>query len=215
MGLEENKEPLSPVITPGSLVKEHLPLLLGGLGIGLIILALTLNYINGTQSESVKVSGEKAPAFTGVQGQSFSRKIVKVDIEGAIERPGVYQIPNDSRIQDVLISAGGVTAKADRTYLSVNINLAQYVFDGQKIYIPETGENLPKTVISPTSQANSALININNASETDLDSLPGIGTVTADKIIAGRPYQTISQLLEKHLVSSSVFEKIKDKITVN
>ena len=61
---------------------------------------------------------------------------------------------------------------------------------------------------------NTDLININNASESELDSLPGIGKVTAQKIISGRPYQTIKELKTRKIVGNSTFEKIKNLISV-
>lgn len=198
-----------------SQLSTKLPLIFGSLGLLLITLALLIEYVKSIQTRPATLGDQSGRVFTGAPAQDFSRKIIKVDIEGAVERPGLYEIPDDSRMQDVLITAGGLTAKADRTYLSVNINLAQHLFDGQKIYLPEAGENLPKVTNNPLSQANPVFINLNSASVSDLDTLPGIGPVTADKIITGRPYQTTSQLLERHLVSQAVYDKIKDKITVN
>lgn len=161
-----------------------------------MVIALVVDYI--------KVPPMAEPdVFT----QTESSKKVKVDIEGAVERPGVYETTNDSRIQDVLITAGGMTPKANRTYVSQNINLAQKVYDGQKIFIPE---------ISDLGDLNNLgnLININTATLSELDSLPGIGEATAQKIIEGRPYQTISQLIEKHILTQSVYLKIKDLVSL-
>lgn len=147
-------------------------------------------------------------------------KIVKVDIQGAVVQPGVREIPYNSRIDDVLNAAGGLSPKADRTYVSKNINLAQVVVDGMKIYIPSLGE-APVTTMSSNSvakQTNSnptltPSMNINTASSEELERLSGVGPVTAQKIIQGRPYQTISDLQTKKIVSASVFAKIKDDIT--
>ena len=186
-------------------LKEKIPIIVGAVGIILLLTAFLLEYIKANQKTSVI-------NFTATESASFSRKIIKVDIEGAVQQPGIYEIPNDSRIQDVLIAAGGMTAKADRTRVSKDINLAQRVFDGQKIYIPETGVSNPVTQL-PSNTIKT--ININIATEAELDTLSGVGVVTAKKIISGRPYQNISELLTKHLVGASVYEKIKDSISVN
>lgn len=180
--------------------KAHL--ILAGLGLVLMVAAILLNSIKSEQKTTAAVSAK-------TEATTFSRKVIKVDIEGAVERPGVYEVTNDSRIQDVLITAGGLGAKADRTYVSKVINLAQLVYDGQKIFIPEV--NTLSDLSNPSNLSN--LINLNTASEAQLDTLPGIGPVTAKKIIAGRPYQTVSELLAKHLVSASIYEKIKDLIS--
>jgi len=178
-------------------IRRKLYYVIGGLGLLMILIAMMLNYIKRPPEVAETV-------FT----ESKVNKVIKIDIEGAVERPGIYDVTNDSRIQDVLITAGGMTAKANRNYVSKNINLAQKVYDGQKIFIPEEETSLGD-------QGNlSNLININTAAEAQLDSLPGIGPTTAKKIIAGRPYQNISQLIEQHIVSQAVYLKIKDLISL-
>jgi competence protein ComEA len=143
-------------------------------------------------------------------------KTMSVDIEGAVVKPGVYQLSQDSRIQDAFIAAGGLSAQADRSYVAKNINLAIKLTDGAKVYVPNLGEAVSQISV-PNSSAQgmtvSALININTASESELDSLPGIGPVTAQKIIAGRQYNSISELKDKKVVSAKVFDQIKDKIS--
>lgn len=136
-------------------------------------------------------------------------KIYEVDISGAVVKPGVVEIPADSRIQDVLITAGGLDAKADRMYISRYINLAQVVQDGMKIYIPFQGE--PAVAESSGGQGS---YNINNSSQSKLEELPGVGPVTARKIMAGRPYGSVDELLVRKILSKSVYEKIKDQITL-
>jgi competence protein ComEA len=193
------------------LLRQKSYLILGATGLALMTGAIFLNHIRNDEIISAGERGQQKTGSPQVEATSFSRKSIKVDVEGAVERPGIYEIPNDSRIGDVLITAGGLGAKADRTYVSKNINLAQMVYDGQKIFIPEANS---LSDLSPLSSL-SNLININAASEAELDTLPGIGPVTAKKIITGRPYQTISQLVEKHLVSQATYEKIKDLLRVN
>lgn len=131
-----------------------------------------------------------------------------VHIDGAVANPGLYKLAASSRVDDAVKMAGGLRGDADMS----KVNLAAKVADGQKIYIPASGE-----VTSDKSQVisqNTYLININNASESELDKLPGIGPVTAQKIVAGRPYSSLEDLLTKKAVSRSVFEKIKDLISL-
>jgi competence protein ComEA len=115
----------------------------------------------------------------------------------------------------LLVVSGGLSAKADRDYVAKNINLAQKITDGGKIYIPFAGETIPPVNnATGNTQASGALININTASEQELDSLPGIGPVTAAKIINSRPYGSVNELLDKKIVGSKVFTDIKNKISV-
>lgn len=140
-----------------------------------------------------------------------------VDIEGSVVKPGVYRLPLDSRIQDALVAAGGLSASADRDFIAKTINLATKLSDGAKIYIPKTGESSNSTAIMGTTGiVGSAVnqININSASEQELDSLPGIGPATSQKIISGRPYSSINDLLDRRIVGSKVFDQIKEKISV-
>lgn len=195
------------------LVKRHwLPLIFGF--VGLILLGYGLIGLGGSSSDSNDVIFEKADSR---ENSSPSANLV-VDVEGAVVSPGVYNLPNGSRVKDALIASGGISAQADRLWVAKNLNLALKIIDGAKIYIPFEGEKQGSAALSG-SGGNSKLegagsVNINSASEKELDTLPGVGPVTAQKIINNRPYQTFEELVLKKAVSSSVFEKIKDKITL-
>ena len=139
------------------------------------------------------------------QEQAAQNEVV-VHVDGAIKTPGVYKLAADSRIGDAVVAAGGFAGNAD----GKNVNLAAKVADGQKIYIPASGE-VTSDKGQVTSQ-NAQLININTASQSQLESLPAIGPVTAQKIIASRPYSSLEDLLTKKVVSGSTFTKIKDLI---
>lgn len=141
-------------------------------------------------------------------------KTISVDVSGAVQKPGVYKLKEGSRIEEAIGAAGGFSKNANQEYISKYLNLAQKLVDGSKIYVPFEGE----TSISQGSQvagANvSTKININTANQSELESLSGVGPVTASKIISNRPYQKIEELLEKKIVGKSVFEKIKESIAV-
>ncbi|MDZ4209575.1 MAG: ComEA family DNA-binding protein [Candidatus Curtissbacteria bacterium] len=122
-------------------------------------------------------------------------------------------MPANTRVDDAIKAAGGLSPDADST----RINLAAKVSDGQKLYIQRVGESVSQSVSGSVGQVageSVSQININTASESELDKLPGIGPVTAQKIIASRPYSSPEELLSKKVVSSSVYEKIKDLISL-
>lgn len=185
------------------------------LGYGLIPSSLQENKPEIT-FESASDSERSAAKKTQNAEKEAAQKII-VDVEGAVQKPGVYTLDLDSRVQDALIAAGGMSEEADRELVSQNINLAGKVIDGGKIYIPFEGEEISystnNNALLGTSQ--SRLININNADSSELDALPGIGPVTSEKIINYRPYNNINDLLEKKVIGSKVYDQIKDKITVN
>ena len=166
---------------------------------------------NKSGSESITFEANSSTS------QNSEAKTILVDVEGSVVKPGVYKLPENSRIQDAFVAAGGLSAQADRNYIAKNINLATKLIDSAKIYVPNLGEAVSE-VSAPNSSTQGmvagALININTVSESQLDSLPGIGPVTAQKIIAGRPYGSISELKDKKIVGAKVFDQIKDKITI-
>jgi competence protein ComEA len=147
----------------------------------------------------------------GTSDNSISASKIMADVEGAVIKPGVYELSGNARIQDLIIVSGGFSQNADREWISKNINLASKVSDGAKVYIPKAGEKSGSTG-STASQTN--LININSATSQELDSLSGIGPATAEKLIQNRPYQTLDELVSKKVLTSKVFETIKDKISI-
>lgn len=151
------------------------------------------------------------------QGEVLPR--IFVDIQGAVENPDVYEVTMGARLKDVLVLANGLSVKADREYFTRTFNLAKKVVDQEKIYVPsedEVREGIVAGVSENVKQEgkNTHLIGINSASTEELDSLPGIGAVTAKKIIDTRPYSSFEELLNKKVVSQSVFTKIKDLISL-
>ncbi|OGH20444.1 MAG: hypothetical protein A3D74_00175 [Candidatus Levybacteria bacterium RIFCSPHIGHO2_02_FULL_37_13] len=198
--------------------KQHwLTITLGALG--LIFLVYGLIVLLGSSSSSKDVifeSGNEAVLSSESSSKSLDRQII-VDVEGAVLKPGVHNVPTDSRIQDALIAAGGFSLDADREWVTKNLNLAIKVTDGTKIYIPKIGETETGSIngIKSIKGGNAEdQVNINTASQQELDSLPGIGPIYAEKIINGRPYGAIDELLSKKIVGSKVFEEIREKITV-
>lgn len=153
------------------------------------------------------------PSKTGVQiidgnadTLSNDQTQIYVEVSGSVNNPGLFSFNNGDRVDDALKKAGGLSVDANTEFVAKNLNKAAKLTDGQKIYIPSKSE----TVLS----AKSNLININESSSKELESLPGIGEVTAKKIIDNRPYSEISDLVNKKIVSSKVYEQIKETISV-
>jgi len=187
-----------------------------GLG-GVILLGLGVIFFRLNSADKPKIEIISSDSSQGAT-------TIFVDIQGAVQNPGVYELPANSRINDLLIRAGGLSASADREWVSKNINLAQKLQDGIKIYIPNQkevrqfgGPALSTTAggeVAGVSGAIAGKININTASQAQLESLWGIGEKRAADIIANRPYQSIEELVTKAKIPQSVVEKIKDKITI-
>lgn len=149
--------------------------------------------------------------FVPVKNESEADKIF-VDISGAVNNPGVFEFSSEDRISSAIERAGGLADDANLDFIDKNINQAQKLADGMKIYIPFEGEE-PEIVLGSSSNDSSGLINLNSASTSELDSLPGIGPARAEDIVSGRPYSSIDELLIRKIVGASVFEDIKDLVT--
>ncbi len=156
-----------------------------------------------------------------------STHLITIDVSGAVKNPFVYSLTVNSRLIDALNAAGGITNEADERFVKRNMNYARVINDQEKIYIPflsDTADGIileNKRVIDYTqpstiTQADEeqARININMASVAELDQLAGVGQITAESIINGRPYTSPDDLIKNSIVKKTVYDKIKDQISV-
>lgn len=141
-----------------------------------------------------------------------------VHISGAVPRPGVYALPKGARIQDAISAAGGFLAEADKE----SINLAQPLEDGQRLDIPFLAgfsPILPTPLVERSvSPQESDLININTATASELEALPGIGPTLAKRIVEYReqhgPFLSTEDIINVSGIGPGTYERIKDLITV-
>lgn len=197
-----------------------LPIGLSVVGIVLIVGGM---FASGLTKQPSTSSGQNFPKESLVQP---SQKQISVDISGAVEKPGVYKLSDGSRIEDVVKMAGGFSKEANTEYISKYLNMAQKISDGSKIYVPLQGEqavaNQAGVVggttslsgVNSTGVKSGAKVNVNTATQAELEALPGIGPVTASKIISDRPFGSVEELLSKKVLGKSVFEKIKDQLVL-
>ena len=186
--------------------KFKLPIALSILGIVLIIGGI---FSSGANKSKIS-SGKDFPKESLVESQ----KLISVDVSGAVKNPGVYQLKDGSRIEDGIKIAGGFSDNVNQEYVSKYLNLAQKLSDGSKVYVPLEGEQVSSSQTTVAGTSNQAKVNINLSLQSEIEALPGIGPVTATKIISGRPYQSIDELLSKKTVSKAVFEKIKEQVVI-
>lgn len=182
------------------------------LPIGLSLVGLVL-IIGGIFASGLqKATPKQFPKESLVESQ----KIISVDVSGAVKTPGVYKLKEGSRIQDAISSAGGFSGEANQEYISKYLNLAQKLSDGSKVYVPTAGEQAGGAAGGPAVAGveTRGKVNINTATQAELEALPGIGPVTASKVISDRPYGGAEELLSKKVLSKTVFEKIKDQLVV-
>jgi len=141
---------------------------------------------------------------------------IGVYVVGAVLNPGVYFLPQGSRVDDALEAAGGPTDEADL----VRVNLVKRVCDEEQIYVPRLGEEnppLPPPSGSSGGQAGGK-IDINTATAAELETLPGIGPVRAQRIVdyrkANGPFTAIEDIKNVRGIGDAIFADIEDLITV-
>jgi competence protein ComEA len=123
-----------------------------------------------------------------------SAGLVVVDVAGAVRRAGLYRLPHGSRIADAIARAGGATARAELDL----VNLAAPLADGEQVLVPARGAS-PAGAGGPSGQSGpTAPVDLNSATTEQLDALPGIGPVTAQKIVDYRqahgPFTSVDEL---------------------
>ena len=164
-----------------------------GVLIGLLAAGLIWLSVSRPRGQSVTLLPTATPAM------------LTVYVSGAVATPGVYTVPDGSRIEVAVQAAGGFIPGADQS----NINLATLLTDGQQVNVPG---------VVGTSHVNVGRININTATVADLDGLPGIGPTTAQAIVDYRlqngPFQVIQDIEKVQGVGPATFENIKNFINV-
>lgn len=151
---------------------------------------------------------------------------IAVVVTGGVATPGVVNVPASARLQTVIDAAGGLSADADVT----SLNLAGRVGDGEQIVIPRknmegsvpdsTGESdSPGSPSEPTAPALGGPLDLNTASAAELEALPGIGPVLAERIMSYRaehgPFTSVDQLMDIEGISTATLEELLPFITVD
>jgi competence protein ComEA len=119
------------------------------------------------------------PVHLAAQTSSVSASALFVDVVGAVRRPGLYRLKDGSRVADAVARAGGPTPKAQIEL----VNLAARIADGEQIVVPRRGVGGAASVPGPGSGVAAGPVHLNSATLEQLDALPGVGPVTAQKIL--------------------------------
>jgi len=192
-------------------------------GAGMMLVGLTL--FKQTQPAPIIISPPE-PTPTAVPTETPGP--MQVFVNGAVVQEAIYTLPAGSLAQDAIEAAGGFADDANVTV----VNLAQPMFNGAQVYVPFNVENnaTPTAVILTESEAvNSTgkqtslsaegMVNINSADATQLETLPGIGASTAEKIIAFRDengrFATIEDIMNVPGIGEGKFDQLQELITVD
>jgi len=196
-------------------ISVFLPILL--MTFGLVVAIIALKKLIAS-SETLECFCPSCPETAFFNKGAASLGLIKVDIQGAVKKPGIYQLEIGQRIADLVASASGFTKDADVIFISKNLNLATELKDQDKIYIPFTVEEIPDMSADNKndikSVENTNFISINQASLNELQTLSGIGAVKAQMIIDNRPYNTLDDLVTKKVISENLLNNLRVQLSL-
>jgi competence protein ComEA len=168
---------------------------------------------------------DRASGSLAIGSPGPGRAPLVVDVQGAVARPGIVELPAGARVADAIVAAGGYGPRVAADRVAQVLNLAAVVKDGDQVVVPSRDD--PAT--APTTGAGSGSagggagggaggpIDLNHATIAELDALPGIGPVTAAKIVAARdeqPFGSVEDLRTRKILGAATFDKVKDLVTV-
>lgn len=202
-------------------LKEHIKL------VSLVVLVTILGLWQLWQAPSVNNddltfnSSKTAQKSTSKPTKTANSKWLIVDVEGAVNKPGVYRLLATARVYDAIQHAGGLTEQADTSA----INQAQKLHDQSQVFVPDKNSSSTAPNTAQTTAANSEnsvtdtkTINLNTADVTELQNLPGVGPKKAELIIQYRQekgsFSKIEDLTEVQGIGEKTFAKIKSQLTV-
>ncbi|HXG27150.1 MAG TPA: ComEA family DNA-binding protein [Candidatus Binatia bacterium] len=195
--------------------------LIGAVIIGAAALAIT---IGGSGAGTVEGPDATLGAFEGAGPSADAGTAIVVDVAGAVVAPGLYRLEPGARVGDAIDAAGGFSPRVDVERVGRELNLAASLSDGEQVHVPSRDDPSPAPGGSgtggpggPGDASGDGLVDLNTAAQSELEALPGIGPVTAKKIIAAReeaPFRTVEELRERGLVGEKTFGQIRALVTV-
>lgn len=192
-----------------------------GLLVGLLVTGAILLIARPAQGVPVTLHPAPSPTSTSLPSPTSTPTPIMLQIAGEVNAAGTYALTKGARLEDLIDMAGGLTDSAD----SDNINLVSPLRDGEYYYIPAVGETIPETAAnSPMHiQAGGELsvqypLNLNTATQEELETLPGIGPSKAADILAYRdehgPFQSVDDLASVSGIGPSTIESLRDYLIV-
>jgi competence protein ComEA len=196
------------------------PLALAAMGVAILVGALAVFVAIGAPTGSAAgPEGSDLPAVSSAERGAVGTLVV--DVTGAVATPGVYRLGAGARIGDAIDAAGGFGPRVDAARVAVELNLAAALADGQQVRVPSRDDRIAAGGGIGGGDASGgnakARIDLNAATQAELESLPGIGPATAGKIIDSRaqsPFRTVDELRERGLVGQKTFDSLRALITV-
>lgn len=197
-----------------------------GVAVAVILAAVALVVVRTEPTELTLTGIETGgtPSASPAAGSAGTHALITIDVGGAVRRPGVYRLAAGSRVADAITAAGGYSPRVDVAAASDRLNLAAVLGDGERVRVPARGESAAPgasgSAGGPSASAPGASagpVELNRATAAELEALPGIGPVTAAKIIAAResePFTSVDDLRARGLVGPATFAKVRALVAV-
>jgi competence protein ComEA len=164
---------------------------------------------------SVGIDG--AGLIGGASASTAAGVDIVIEVSGAVRNPGVYRLPASARVADAIEAAGGYGPRVDVDRATAALDLAAHLVDGATVAVPSRDDPVVAAGASAgAGGSGNSLVNLNTATSSELEALPGIGPVTAQKIIDARterPFASVDELRERDLVGEKTFERLRDLVT--
>lgn len=180
----------------------------------IFVVFLSIGYFAKKTPEKVQMNNESMFVEEG-KSSSKNASEITVYINGAVKKPGVYKLPSSSRVDDLMRSCGGFADDAD----SSKLNLAKKLKDEEHVHVDVKRNNVqgPGTPVS-SGMSSDGKVNLNRATKEELKTVPGIGDVTAQKILDYRDknngFTNVDELKKIDRIGEKTFDKIKDKFDI-
>lgn len=159
-------------------------------------------------------SGPSGALVAAPTASTSPATVILVDVAGWVRRPGVYEFAEGARVIDAIDAAGGARPGA----VLSSLNLAAPLVDGTQVLVPKESQSAPTTETGTGTSGATGLVNVNSATNAELETLPGIGEVIAQAIVDHRtengPFTSVEQLVDVSGIGDATLENIRELVTV-